>query len=55
MLIDLKQLDKVINYINPLDFSLNILEKKHADLTVQNIKIQDNKIYANGLIVVPKE
>ncbi len=55
MLIDLKQLDKVINYINPLDFSLNILENKHADLTVQNIKIQDNKIYANGLIVVPKE
>ena len=55
LLIDLRQLDHVINYINPLDFSLNILENKHANLTVQNIQIQDNKIYANGIIVVPKD
>lgn len=55
MFIDLKQLDYVINYINPLDFSLNILENKHANLTVQNIKIQNNKIYAGGIIVVPKD
>lgn len=55
LLIDLKQLDKVINYINPLDFSLNILENKHAKLAVRDIKIQDNKIYASGLIVIPKD
>ncbi len=54
-LIDLKQLDRVINYINPLDFSLNILENKHADLTVQNIQIRENKIYASGIIIVPKD
>lgn len=55
MLIDLKQLDHVINYINPLDFSLNILENKHANLTVQNIKINVNKIYTSGIIIVPKD
>ena len=55
MLIDLKQLDHVINYINPLDFSLNILENKHANLTVQNINIKNNKVYASGIIVVPKD
>ena len=55
MLIDLKQLDHVINYINPLDFSLNILENKHANLTVQNINVRDNKVYASGIIVVPKD
>ncbi len=55
LLIDLKQIDKVINYLNPLDFSLNILENKHAQLAVQNIKIQENKIYASGLLVVPKD
>ena len=55
MLIDLKQIDRVVNYLNPLDFSLNILENKHAQLAVQNIKIQDNKIYAGGLLVVPKD
>ena len=54
-LVDLKQLDHVINYINPLDFSLNILENKHAELTVQNIKIQDNKIYTSGIVIVPKD
>ena len=55
LLIDLKQLDHVINYINPLDFSLNILENKHANLTVQNINVRDNKVYASGIIVVPKD
>ena len=55
LLIDLKQIDKVINYLNPLDFSLNILENKHTQLAVQNIKIKENKIYASGLLVVPKD
>ena len=55
MLIDLKQIDRVVNYLNPLDFSLNILENKHARLVVQDIKIKENKIYANGLLIVPKD
>ena len=55
ILVDLKQMDKIINYLNPLDFSLNILENKHARLVVQDIKIKENKIYANGLLIVPKD
>lgn len=54
-LIDLKQIDRIINYLNPLDFSLNILENKHADLAVKTIKIQDNKVYTNGIILIPKD
>lgn len=53
--VDLKKIDKMINYVNPLDFSLNILENKDAELTVQNVKIKDNKIFADGFIVIPKD
>lgn len=53
--VDLKKIDKMINYVNPLDFSLNILENKDAELTVQNVKIKDNKILADGFIVIPKD
>lgn len=55
LVLDLKKLDKVINFLNPLDFSLNILENKDAQLTVQNAQIKDNKIHADGFIVIPKD
>lgn len=50
--VDLKKMDKLINYINPLDFSLNILENRNANLKVQEVKIKENKIYADGLVVI---
>ncbi len=53
--VDLKKIDKALNYLNPLDFSLNILENKDAKLAVKDVKIMDNKIHANGLIVIPKD
>jgi len=53
--IDMRKIDKIINYLNPLDFSLNILENKDAVLTVQNVKVKDNKILADGLLVIPKD
>ena len=53
--IDMKKIDRIVNYLNPLDFSLNILENKDAILTVQNVKVKDDKILANGLIVIPKD
>lgn len=53
--IDMKKIDRIVNYLNPLDFSLNILENKDAILTVQNVQVKDDKILANGLIVIPKD
>lgn len=53
--VDLRKIDKALNYLNPLDFSLNILENKDAKLTVRDVSIVDNKIHANGLIVIPKD
>ena len=53
--ISLKNIDKVINFLNPLDFSLNILENKNADLAVENVKINGNKIIADGIILISKD
>lgn len=53
--IDLGKIDRIINYLNPLDFSLNILENKDAEVMVQNIKIKDNRIIVDGFFVIPKD
>ena len=53
--LDLKKIDGIINYLNPLDFSLNILENKDARVTVQTVKIENNKIETSGYFVVPKD
>ena len=53
--IDLRKIDRIVNYINPLDFSLNILENKDARLTVQSINVKDDKINIRGFIVIPQD
>lgn len=52
--LDLKKLDWLINYINPLDYSLKVLENNNAMLSVKNVEIKDNKVYAYGWVVIPK-
>ena len=53
--LDLKKVNRIINYLNPLDFSLNILENKDAKVTVQHARIEDDKIVTSGFFVVPKD
>lgn len=53
--LDLKKIDKIINYLNPLDFSLNILENKDAVVTVKNVKIIEDRIVINGFFIIPKD
>lgn len=53
--VDLKKIDGIINYLNPLDFSLNILENKDAKVTVQHVKIEDNNIKTSGFFIIPKD
>ena len=55
LMVDLKKIDKIINYINPLDFSLDILENKRADLTVSNVYMENDKVYSDGYIIIPKD
>lgn len=53
--VDLSNLSYIINYLNPLNFSLSILENKDATLTVREAVIKDNKIDIDGIIIVLKD
>ena len=53
--LDLGNLSYIMNYVNPLNFSLKILKNKDADLIVENAVIKNNRIDINGKIIVLKD
>lgn len=53
--LNMKKLDFIVNYLNPLDFSVNIFDNKDAKVTVKNVEQRDGMLYADGIIVVPKD
>ena len=55
MSLDVDKLSKLINYINPLDFSAKILENKDAKFSVENVKISDGKIVVDGSMTILKD
>ena len=55
MNMDLKKIDFILNYLNPLDFSVHILDNKDAKVNVQNIEIKNNTIETSGVVVIPKD
>lgn len=52
---DLSNAAYAINYLNPLNFTLKILENKDADMQVNEAVIKDNKINVDGTILVLKD
>lgn len=52
---DFGKITKALNYLNPLEFSLRVLENKDATLKVQNVNIVNNKVNVNGTINIPKD
>ena len=53
--LDVDKLSKLINYINPLDFSAKILENKDAKFNIENLKISDGKIVVDGIMTILKD
>lgn len=53
--LDLNKFSKLLNYINPLDFSAKILENKDAKINIQNVKISDKNIAIDGTINILKD
>lgn len=53
--LNLKKLDFMLNYMNPLEFSVNIFDNKDAKVNVKNVEVIDNVVHADGTIVVPKD
>ena len=55
MALDVDKLSKLINYINPLDFSAKILENKEAKLNIETVNISNGKITIDGNMTILKD
>ncbi|PWL80710.1 hypothetical protein DBY21_00780 [Candidatus Gastranaerophilales bacterium] len=53
--VDMTRMVSALNYLNPLEYSLDVMENKNAVLKVQEVKIVNNKINISGIINVPKD
>lgn len=53
--LDLKKIDFLMQYLNPLDFSVNIFDNKNAKVYIRNIAIKNNIITTDGVIIIPKD
>jgi len=53
--IDMSKLNKIINYLNPLEFSLSIFDGKQASTQVSEIEIKNNVINIAGLMLIDKD
>ena len=51
---DLSKADYILDYLNPLNFSVNILRNKNAKVYVENLKISGDTIKTDGIFVIPK-
>ncbi len=54
MTLDLSKAAFALNLLNPLNYSLRILEDKNAKMKLEEVHIEDNKIFAQGTIVIQK-
>lgn len=52
--LDMTQFLHLINSLNPFEIPLNIFQGTDTVLSVDDIKIMENKIYVNGIIVVKR-
>lgn len=52
--IDLSKVTYLLNAINPLTFSVDILNNKNSKMSVQTVDIVGDKIIVKGIIFIPK-
>lgn len=53
--VDLSKVANQLNSVNPLTFSLEVLENKNTKMCINHVEIVGNKIMINGNIFIPKE
>lgn len=52
--VDLSKVANQLNSVNPLTFSLEVLENKNTKMCINNVKIAKNEIIINGNIFIPR-
>ena len=50
--LSLNKVANMINFLNPLQFTLDLLEKKNCNANIENVNIIDNKVKINGKIFI---
>ena len=53
--LDVDKFSKILNYINPLDFSTKVLENRDAKFNIQHIDIVDDKVTVEGRVTILKD
>ena len=51
---DLSKLEKLLNYLNPLEFSLGVFNNDDVKTQVREVTIEDNKVNIGGIFVIPQ-
>ena len=52
--LDVKKIDFLMNYLNPLEYSVKFLDGHNAKVNVKNMKVEENVLYADGVVILPK-
>lgn len=52
--LDLSKVTYLLNILNPLSFSTNILDNKNSQMNIQSVDIIGDKIYITGNLFIPK-
>lgn len=50
--IDMSKLDKILNYLNPLEFAMNVFDDEYAKAKIEEITIKDNTINLSGIFTI---
>jgi hypothetical protein len=53
--LDLSKVNYIMNYLNPLSFSIKVVDEKEADFYIDKMSIENNMIVANGVVTVKKD
>ena len=52
--LDVKKIDFLMNYLNPLEYSVKFLDGHNAKVNVKNMNIDENVLYVDGIVILPK-
>ena len=47
-----RKMISLINYVNPLEYTIDVINKNDAKIYIENVNIIDDKIKINGKIFV---
>lgn len=53
--LDVKKIDFLSSFLNPLEYSVKFLDKQNAKISVKSLEVLENVVYVNGIAILPKD